>query len=129
MNEDAAVLDASALLAFLFGEPGTDAVHDTLSVSVMSTVNWSETAQWLRARGADPDEAYELLTDAGLRLEPLSRADADEAAVLHARTRDAGLSLGDRCCLALARRLGSRALTADSAWSTVDVGVDVSLIR
>jgi len=44
-------------------------------------------------------------------------ADAIEVARLRPLTRQVGLSLADRACLALAHRLGTRALTADSAWS------------
>ena len=42
-----------------------------------------------------------------------------------------GLSLGDRFCLALARRTGLAALTADRAWSEVAeaLGIAVTLIR
>lgn len=49
-------------------------------------------------------------------MEPVTEADAERAAGLWTPT--GGLSLGDRCCLALARRLGASAiLTADRAWS------------
>lgn len=123
------VLDASALLAFLFDEQGAATVQTSISGAVMSTVNWSEVAQWLLIRGADPGEAHASLAEAGLRLEALSSPDADEAALLYGRTRAAGLSLGDRCCLALARRLDAPVLTADQAWATVDVGVRVTVIR
>jgi PIN domain nuclease of toxin-antitoxin system len=123
------VLDASALLAFLFDEQGADEVQPHIPVSVMSTVNWSEVAQWLLVRGADPAEAHQGLVDTGLRIEALSRPDAEAAARLHAATRTAGLSLGDRCCLALARRLGCAVFTADAAWTAVDVGADVRLVR
>ena len=44
-------------------------------------------------------------------------------------TRGQGLSLGDRACLALAHRLGATALTTDRAWSRVDVGVAIEVIR
>ena len=45
--------------------------------------------------------------------------------------RGSGLSLGDRFCLALAKRLDCPALTADRAWLPVadDAGVRIELIR
>ena len=46
-------------------------------------------------------------------------------------TRTAGLSFGDRACLALAKRLGAKALTADRAWAKVApaIGVEVEFVR
>ena len=39
------VLDASALLAVLHGEPGGEAVEELLGTSAISSVNWSEVIQ------------------------------------------------------------------------------------
>jgi PIN domain nuclease of toxin-antitoxin system len=68
----------------------------------------------------------------GVRVEPLTAADAVTAARLRDRGRPAGLSLGDRCCLALAERLGCAAVTADTAWAQLpldDLALTVRLIR
>ena len=68
----------------------------------------------------------------GVQVEPLTATDAVTAARLWDRARAAGLSLGDRCCLALAHRLGRAAVTADSAWAQLPLdGLDltVQLIR
>jgi PIN domain nuclease of toxin-antitoxin system len=56
---------------------------------------------------------------------------AHDVGLLLPATRAAGLSLGDRACLALARRLGVRALTAERRWADVArvAGVEVRLIR
>ena len=62
-------------------------------------------------------------------LTPVTEADAVHAARLWTRTRAAGLSLGDRCCLALGARLGLTTVTADTAWDDLDVDVDIRLIR
>ena len=51
----------------------------------------------------------------------------DPAGRLRAVTAEAGLSLGDRFCLALARRDGLPALTADKQWSTVADAADVTV--
>jgi len=61
--------------------------------------------------------------------ESFSAEDAETAAELWQPTRRAGLSLVDRACLALARRLGVTADTADRDWRKVDVGVEVVPIR
>ena len=54
---------------------------------------------------------------------------AEATGALAVLTRAQGLSLGDRACLALAKREGAIALTADQAWSKVKAGVDIQLIR
>jgi PIN domain nuclease of toxin-antitoxin system len=93
-------------------------------------VNWSEVWQRALERGAeDPSGVLEEVIEAGLALEPVSRSDAERAARLRATTRKLGLSLADRCCLALAARLERPVLTADRAWAEVDAGVEVRLIR
>lgn len=46
-------------------------------------------------------------------------------------TASAGLSLSDRFCLALSKRLDTPAYTADKAWKDVasDAGVKIVVIR
>lgn len=110
------VLDASAVLAFLQGEPGADRVESALAESVISAANWSEVAQKVMSRGGDWSLAAGLLEHYGLRVEPVTAADAVRAAQLW--RKGSGLSLGDRICLALAGRLAATALTADQAWGT-----------
>lgn len=108
------VLDASAVLAFLQGEPGADRVEQELDGGVIGTANWAEIAQKIRAAGADWATARALLQSYSVRIEPVSATDAEAAASLW--KRGSGLSLGDRLCLALAERLDTAALTADRAW-------------
>jgi ribonuclease VapC len=112
------VLDASALLAYLGGEPGADVVADAIAGGAfVSTLNLAETLSTLAARGANPADIVSALTDRGLLdgaivVEPFTAADAIEAARLRPLTRNAGLSLADRGCLALAHRLATPVLTA-----------------
>ncbi|QCB92718.1 type II toxin-antitoxin system VapC family toxin [Cellulomonas shaoxiangyii] len=109
------VLDASALLAFLGGEPGADAVEEALADdAACSTVNWSETAQKVRAAGGDWPVAAALLAGYGLTVHDATTADAERAA--RRWVRGSGLSLGDRFCLALGDRLDATVVTADTAW-------------
>lgn len=124
-----AVLDTSAVLAWLRREPGADAVDPLLATAVMSAANWSETWQKLDQHGVDAEKATRRLRTLGLRVEPVSEIDAVHAARLWSRTRAAGLSLGDRCCLALGARLGLPAVTADAAWAELAVDVHIRLIR
>jgi len=129
------VLDASALLAYLRDEPGADAVADAIAGgSAMSTVNLAEALGRSADRGIDPARLSEELVGRGLldgaiAVHPFTTADAVEAARLRPLTRTAGLSLADRACLALTRRLGGVALTTDGAWARVNLDVEVNLFR
>ncbi len=124
-----AVLDASAVLAFVFDEPGAERVEGAVVDSIVATVNWAEVWQRLLARGAPAAEVRDRLLEAGMALEPLTPDDGERAGALAALTRPAGLSLADRCCLAVAQRLDCPALTADEAWTSVALEVEVVLIR
>jgi ribonuclease VapC len=111
------VFDASALLAFLQGEDGSDHVEEVLERGgVCGTANWSEVTQKVMAAGRDWESAKALLDSYGLGLEPVTATDAERAAVLW--VRGGGLSLGDRLCLALGDRLDADVLTADTSWGT-----------
>jgi ribonuclease VapC len=125
------VLDASALLALLKNEPGGEKVAEGLAASRMSAVNYAEVVSHFIHAGMPPQEV-----DAMLRPLPVVvvAADADLATTagrLRAVTAEAGLSLGDRFCLALALRDGLPAWTADRQWRTVSdaTGVEIVVIR
>ena len=124
-----AVLDASALIALLLDEPGAEAVERLLGRAVMSVVNWAEVLQRFRAHGVETADKRETVEALGIGIVPFTPEDAEVVAELWEATRAAGLSLADRACLALARRLGLPAHTADRDWRKLDVGVEVVLIR
>lgn len=123
------VLDASALLATIHREPGADRVADILPRSAMSTVNLAEAFQSVLEHGLSVEGLASRVESFGVLLEPPIVADAERAAALRPTTRDSGLSLADRFCLALAERLGATAVTADRAWTLSDHGTPVELIR
>lgn len=125
------VLDASAALAALLKEPGAQRVADVADPAVISAVNLAEVAAGLVRNGATGAEARAALSAAGFTVISADEDLAVGAGLLRAITDRAGLSLGDRFCLALARRLRSPALTCDRQWASVaeELGVEVELIR
>lgn len=131
----ASVLDASALLALVHDEPGAERVVDAIAdCAAVSVVNLAETLSKLADAGKDPDEARRELLDVAedqhaLVVEPLTDADCVEIARLRLTTRTLGLSLADRACVALAKRLAVPVLTADRTWAQAQLEVTVSLIR
>jgi ribonuclease VapC len=109
------VFDASALLAFLQGEQGSDTVErELVAGGACGAANWSETAQTILASDRDWDLAAGLLRSFGLQIEPVKEADAEWAA--RRWRREEGLSLGDRMCLALGERFDAEVWTADTLW-------------
>lgn len=123
------VLDSSALLCVLNGEPGAERVAEVLPSAVIGAVSLAEVVAKLRERGLTVEEAAEVISGLHLDVRPLTAAQAIAAGHLGPSMRALGLSLGDRTCLALAVELGAVALTADPSWTEANVGVTVEVIR
>lgn len=123
------VLDASAILAQLFDEPGGEAVAVTIDSSFVCAANYAEIISKLIDTGFDPADARETALQLRCEVIAVDQELATSAGVLRAKTRDRGVSLGDRFCLALAQEMGLPALTADRRWRDLDLGVEVQLTR
>lgn len=122
-----AVLDASALLAYLQQEPGSETVKAVIEGAAMSTVNWSEVVRKTAGPEGETAEIRRSLQFLGLTFAPFSIAQAEIAGRLREKT--GGLSLGDRACLALGIDTGGTVYTADRVWLRLALGVDVAAIR
>ncbi|KQM21196.1 twitching motility protein PilT [Sphingomonas sp. Leaf24] len=131
MADPVYVLDASAVLAAFFDEPGADVVADHMSGALMSAVNLSEVVAKLIDRGASPDQIAEIVAQLDIDIVPQDETQAMAAGLLRRETRSSGLSLGDRSCLALAIDRKAVALTGDRAWLSLaePLGVEVLAIR
>ena len=124
------VLDASALLAILNQEPGSEKLTDELlSNAVASTVNLAEVQTKLVSLGADPDRSWKLAMTLVSEAVPFTSEQAKIAGDLVHLTRSGGLSLGDRACLALATHLDAPAYTTDRAWKRLKLGIPIHLLR
>lgn len=124
-----AVLDASAILAVIFAEPGSQIVAPLLQGALLSTVNLAEIHSILLLRGISADFAWSRVTSLGCDLSFFDDEQARAAGELIAKTRQHGLSLGDRACLALAIQRQATAYTTDRAWKNLALGIDVEVIR
>ena len=121
------LMDSSALLAFLWGESGTDEVMAAFSRggAMCTAANWSEVVAKVTSRGQDWSLAETALLGQGLMIIPVTTPDAVTAGLLWATYPF--LSLGDRLCLAVGQRLQAIIITADRAWS--EVSPQVRIIR
>ena len=123
------VLDASALLALLQGEPGGDLVQELLETAAISSVNWSEVVQKALDWKTEIEGLRQELEVLGLEILPFTAALAEATAHLRPLTREAGLSLGDRACLAQAGALGLPAVTADRIWPDLGLPLEIRVVR
>ena len=123
------VLDASALLALLAEEPGADQIEVLLEGAAMSTVNLSEVLQKTEQHGIDTEGLEFDLEALGVEFHPFDVPQSRATADIWTRVPRAGLSFGDRACLALASRLDRTAVTTDRRWSAARHGINVRVIR
>jgi ribonuclease VapC len=129
----AIILDASAVIAFLQREPGHEAVQQALQSErcVVSAANQSEIISKALDRGVTPDAIVSILAELSYGVLDLKVEDGVQAGLMRLSTRSAGLSLGDRLCLATAQRLKAQVITADRAWLSVAeiLDLDIQCIR
>jgi len=124
-------LDASGVLAYLWRESGWEVVEQALLTApvLISTVNLTEVACKMLERGFLESDGCRLIESLGMKPIDFDSEQAWRTAALRSSTRQWGLSLGDRACLALAQSQGIVALTADRAWLDLQIGIEVESIR
>ncbi|MEO6299818.1 MAG: type II toxin-antitoxin system VapC family toxin [Paracoccaceae bacterium] len=123
------VLDASVVLATFLNEPGGDVLPSMTDDFRICVFNLGEVASKLTDKGFTPEEVRAAIEPLAPSSIPLSVDRATQAGLWRRDTRRFGLSMGDRCCLALALELGAEVYTADRVWSQLDLGVKVRVIR
>jgi PIN domain nuclease of toxin-antitoxin system len=126
------VLDASALLVLIQNETGATIVKDAITQgkAMISTVNLSEVIGKLAESGMPRTAIEAFQTELPVEVIVFNETMAIEAGILRATTRQSGLSLGDRACLATARVLGNLpVLTADRTWGELNIDLEITLVR
>ena len=123
------ILDSSAVLAVINGERGAEVVEAILGDAILSAVNHAEIVAKLVERGTEWEIASSTVLKLGIVVVEFGLDLANRAGALRMQTRDLGLSLADRACLALADRERLPAFTADRSWSKANLDIEIRLIR
>jgi ribonuclease VapC len=124
-----AALDSSAILAVIFQELGSEKVSDLLNGGLLSTVNLAEVHTILALRGVPPERIRGRVEEMGCEVCLFNEEQAHLTGELVAKTYPAGLSLGDRACLALAIERKAAVYTADRNWKNLNLGIEIEVIR
>ena len=123
------VLDSSAIIAVLRGEPGSEQVHSVMTGGLLCTVNLAEVHSRLLTLGIPKHQAWTRILNLECEDCPFTVQLARTAAELIPITRPFGLSLGDRACLALAIERKAKVYTTDRAWKELALGIEIEVIR
>ena len=125
------LLDASALLAVLFKDPGAERVLRLIDNSEIHAINLAEVVRKMMKVGVPETDIRTLLEELDLPVNDKFNADhAFAVAQLAHNNRAYGLSLGDCVCLSIARWMGQAAVTGDRRWSEIpDLNMKVVQIR
>jgi PIN domain nuclease of toxin-antitoxin system len=129
VNDAEIVADASAILAALKDESFSRIDPRRLVGATISAVNICEVISKLHDDGLNEAQADAAVFAMDLRVVSFDEPQARAAARLRSLTRHAGLSLGDRACLALGLVLGRPVVTADRVWGELGLGLDIVMIR
>lgn len=113
----------------LRNEVGAEQGLALLQNALVSSVNLAEVLTKLDDLAMDSLPRVEELLGLLDGVVPFTERQARVTASLRNLTRDAGLSLGDRACIALAIDLDADVYTADRAWMKVKLPCRVHLIR
>lgn len=126
----ACVLDTSALIAFLKQEKGWEEVADYFTQDIyFSEVNRAEFYTHMVRNGQTVENAEALIQRTELLVIDFNQQQAVITAELYRTTRQYGLSLGDRACLALGVSRSLPVITADRVWQKLNINVQINIIR
>ncbi|MGB7747267.1 MAG: PIN domain-containing protein [Verrucomicrobiia bacterium] len=129
------VLDASAMLAMFFGQPGMEQMRDLFHKAseadrpvYISAVNWAEVLYKMERKhgkaGLDTARQFERTTP--LETVPVDRELAETAAGLK---NEHGLGLADAFAAALAKIRKAELVTADTEFKSVEKEIKINWLK
>ncbi|MFU7501632.1 MULTISPECIES: type II toxin-antitoxin system VapC family toxin [unclassified Candidatus Tisiphia] len=125
------LLDTSAIIALLKQESGYKILEDVIASSALSSVNLSELVSVLTRSNIKENEIDTIITDIVPDIIPFSESISIKAGKLISLTKDYGLSLGDRACIATGGYYNMEIYTTDRIWLKLSdkLPVKITLVR
>ncbi|MEA5564848.1 MULTISPECIES: type II toxin-antitoxin system VapC family toxin [unclassified Anabaena] len=123
------VVDASAVLALLNQETGSEEILQLIDNAAISSVNLSEVIAKLAEAGIPEEEIRQILLNLNLEVILFNEEQALRAGMMRPATKSIGLSFGDRACLALGVILNQPVITTDRLWSNLNIGIEIRVVR
>jgi hypothetical protein len=115
------LFDSSAVLALIKKEPGYEVLEDLLGSACISTVNLSEVVSVLSRTGIPKAEIEEIVGGLVPEIIPFSYEASIIAGSLIVESKELGLSLGDRACIATGIVCGLPVYTTDRVWQKLQL--------
>ncbi|WP_342267542.1 type II toxin-antitoxin system VapC family toxin [Candidatus Tisiphia endosymbiont of Empis tessellata] len=122
------LLDTSAIIALLKQESGYKILEDVIASSALSSVNLSELVSVLTRSNIKENEIDTIITDIVPDIIPFSESISIKAGKLISLTKDYGLSLGDRACIATGSYYNMEIYTTDKIWLKLSDKLPVKII-
>ena len=122
-------IDASALIAFLHREPGSEIVAKHLRGAMISAVNLSEVMEYVPHQSEHAEKLFALLRGWQVKVVPFDEVQAAATAAIKAELGEINISFAGRACLALARKHALKVVTADQDWKSLPIKIKVIVIR
>lgn len=124
------VFDSSALIMLFAKEPGYESIRFNLKHAIISSVNVAEVYKYcIEVQNLTEDDCRNLITLSGIKIIDFCEEQALITAKITKKTRQYGLSLGDRSCIALAMLKNFPVLTCDQIWQKVTLDVEFIMAR
>ncbi|WP_341748898.1 type II toxin-antitoxin system VapC family toxin [Candidatus Tisiphia endosymbiont of Sialis lutaria] len=122
------LLDTSAIIALLKKEPGYKILEDVIASSSIASINLSELVSVLTRSNIAENEIDIIVADIVPEIIPFCENIAIKTGKLSRLTKDYGLSLGDRACIATGCYYNMEIYTTDKIWLKVADNITTKII-
>ena len=124
------VFDSSALIMLFAKEKGYEFIRHHMKNAIISSVNIAEVYKYcIEVQKLTEDDCRSLKKLSGIKIINFCEEQALITAKIIKETKQYGLSLGDRACIALAMLENCPVLTCDKIWQKVDLGIEFLMAR